>query len=48
MNRSIILTISVAALAVGTLAVLGGSVVAQSGQPIKIGFSTPMTGGPNW
>jgi branched-chain amino acid transport system substrate-binding protein len=30
---------------VGTLAVLTGTAVAQSGQPIKIGFSTAMTGG---
>jgi len=30
---------------VGTLAVLTDSVVAQSGQPIKIGFSMAMTGG---
>jgi branched-chain amino acid transport system substrate-binding protein len=45
MNRWIILTISEAAIAVGTLAVLAGSAVAQSAQPIKIGFSMAMTGG---
>jgi ABC-type branched-subunit amino acid transport system substrate-binding protein len=45
MNRRIILTISKAAIVGGTLAVLAGSAAAQSGQPIKIGFSMAMTGG---
>jgi len=34
-----------AAFALGALAVLAGSAAAQSGQPIKIGFGTAMTGG---
>jgi len=45
MFRSAVRAAAAAAFAVGALTVLEGGAVAQSGQPIKIGFSMAMTGG---